>query len=107
MAALRAIKSVKLLGSDVMYARMVGEKQKMIQTNSKCQTIKATMAFSSLNEQLIDDDEAGGHPRSSCFAFFQQTCVPLSPLGGPTNSTTALIIGWPGSPGKPTSPWMP
>lgn len=37
----------------------------------------------------------------------QQTCIPLSPLGKPTNSTTPLIIGWPGSPGKPTSPWMP
>lgn len=36
----------------------------------------------------------------------QQTCIPLSPLGKPTNSTTPLIIGWPGSPGKPMSPWM-
>lgn len=37
----------------------------------------------------------------------QQTCIPLSPLGKPTNSTIPSIIGWPGSPGKPTSPWIP
>lgn len=49
------------------------------------------------------------HPRhvldsgKSCCC--QQTCVPLCPLGKPKNSTAPLTIGWPGSPGKPTSPW--
>lgn len=37
--------------------------------------------------------------------LWQQTCVPLCPLGKPKNSTAPLTIGWPGSPGKPTSPW--